>query len=570
MTTRTVIYARYSSELQRDSSIEDQVRICRARADREGWIISEIFADHARSATTTLRPGYQALLAYLRRPGADIVLVESLDRLSRDQEHIAAFFKQASFAGASIHTLAEGEISELHVGLKGTMGALYLKDLAAKTRRGLEGRIRKGRCLGTAPYGYRVIHRLGQDGEPERGLREIDQAQAAVVRRIFADYAAGTSPRSIARALNAAGIQSPGGKFWYDSVIRGNASRGDGLLRNAIYVGRLVWNRRRNSKDPVNGTRVRRTNPAPDVVVHEIPELAIVDITTWQRVQDRLSAEAAPRDDIPLSSGRFWERRRPRLLLSGKVVCGVCGRTFCRVGKDYLACRANLDSGCYNTVRLRLVHLEARVLDALSCKLVNPDLVSIFIEEFTRTWKQTLAQAIGQTDDHRRELQVVEKRIHNLIDALADGLRAPDIQQRLGELERRRAELGKALTASAAVIPVIPANLAAIYRDKLANLRLALAGPDNTEAREAARALIARIVVTPPTDPDEPPDIELVGDLSKMLTTGGLRAHSPGEATWTNQVLSMFESSVKGGPGAWPLAGLGGAQPSLPLNSTRS
>ena len=131
------------------------------------------------------------------------------------------------------------------------MNALFLKDLAAKTRRGLEGRIRQGRCIGIAPYGYRIIRRLGQAGEPERGLREIDDAQAAVVRRIFADYATGLSPRSIARALNTEAVPGPGGTIWYDTAIRGRATRGDGLLRNPLYAGRLVWNRLRNSKDPV-------------------------------------------------------------------------------------------------------------------------------------------------------------------------------------------------------------------------------------------------------------------------------------------------------------------------------
>jgi DNA invertase Pin-like site-specific DNA recombinase len=89
----------------------------------------------------------------MRAGSIDVVLTESLDRISRDQEHIAAFYKQASFARISIVTLAEGEVSELHVGLKGTMGALYLKDLAQKTKRGMEGRIRAGRSVGVAPFG---------------------------------------------------------------------------------------------------------------------------------------------------------------------------------------------------------------------------------------------------------------------------------------------------------------------------------------------------------------------------------------------------------------------------------
>jgi len=189
---RCAVYARYSSELQRAASIEDQLRVCQERARREGWVVVGTYADAAASGATALRPGYQALLAAVRGGAVDVVLAESLDRISRDQEHVAGFFKQARFAGVQVVTLAEGEVTELHVGLKGTMGALYLKDLADKTRRGLEGRVRQGRSGGGLCYGYRVARGpLGRDGAPERGLREVDPAEAAVVRRIFAEFAAG-------------------------------------------------------------------------------------------------------------------------------------------------------------------------------------------------------------------------------------------------------------------------------------------------------------------------------------------------------------------------------------------
>ncbi len=140
---RAAIYARYSSDNQRDASIEDQVRECRARADQEEWNVVQVYADRGISGATTLRPGYQQLLEDGRSGSFDVVLAEGLDRLSRDQEDIAGLYKQLSFAGIKLFTLAEGEINELHVGLKGTMNALYLKDLAQKTRRGLEGRVRQ-------------------------------------------------------------------------------------------------------------------------------------------------------------------------------------------------------------------------------------------------------------------------------------------------------------------------------------------------------------------------------------------------------------------------------------------
>ncbi len=165
--TRCAIYARYSSDAQREASIADQLRVCEARAEREGWQVVEVCSDFALSGSSMLRPGYQALLELVRRRQVDVVLAESLDRFSRDQEHIAGFYKQARFAGVRIVTLSEGEVSEMAIGFKGTMGAMYLKDLADKTRRGLEGRVRQGRSGGGNAYGYKVVRGpVGRDGRP--------------------------------------------------------------------------------------------------------------------------------------------------------------------------------------------------------------------------------------------------------------------------------------------------------------------------------------------------------------------------------------------------------------------
>src|SRR5277367_2435373 len=129
--------------MQRDASIEDQVRLCRQRIEREGWQYLQAYTDRAQSGASALRPAYQQLLEDAHRGEFEIVIAEALDRLSRDQEDVAGLFKRLCFAGVRLVTLAEGEISELHVGLKGTMNALFLKDLADKTRRGLEGRVRE-------------------------------------------------------------------------------------------------------------------------------------------------------------------------------------------------------------------------------------------------------------------------------------------------------------------------------------------------------------------------------------------------------------------------------------------
>ncbi|HRJ13158.1 MAG TPA: recombinase family protein, partial [Alphaproteobacteria bacterium] len=110
---RVAIYARYSSDNQRDASIEDQIRICREHARHQGWQVVETFADHAISGASFLRPEYQRMLELARKGVFEIVLAEAMDRLSRDQEHIAALYKQLNFAGVRLITLSEGVISEL-------------------------------------------------------------------------------------------------------------------------------------------------------------------------------------------------------------------------------------------------------------------------------------------------------------------------------------------------------------------------------------------------------------------------------------------------------------------------
>ena len=135
----------------------------------------------------------------------DLVLTESLDRISRDQEDIAGVYKRLRFAGVTMHTLSEGQIAELHIGFTGTMSALYLKNLGEKTWRGQSGRVRAGKSGGGNSYGYDV----NKAGESERGERRIDDREATVVCQIFNDYAGGNSPKTIAHALNKRKIRAP-------------------------------------------------------------------------------------------------------------------------------------------------------------------------------------------------------------------------------------------------------------------------------------------------------------------------------------------------------------------------
>ena len=215
-------------------------------------------------------------------------MCESLDRLSRDQEDIANLYKRTQFANVKIITLTEGEISPLHIGLKGTMNAIYLKDLADKTKRGQQGNIRAGKFAGGIAYGYNTAKRFDAHGNPLRGYREINETEAQIIRRIFQEYGyQGKSPKRIAAKLNGDGIPSPSGKSWVHSTINGNRKRGIGILNNDLYRGILVWNRQHFIKDPFRRKRVSRCNPEHEWLTQAVPHLRIVSDELWQAAKTR-------------------------------------------------------------------------------------------------------------------------------------------------------------------------------------------------------------------------------------------------------------------------------------------
>jgi len=545
MTHRVAIYARFSTDMQRDESIEDQVRTCRARADREGWVVTEVLPDYALSGATIQRPSLQALLEGARARRFEIVLTESLDRISRDQEHIAGIWKALTFAGVKLLTVADGEVTELHVGLKGTMNALFLKDLAAKTHRGLAGRVDAGKSGGGLCYGYDVVRGVDSRGEPLRGDRMINAVQADVVRRIFTMFAVGVSPISIAKTLNAEGLTGPEGRAWRDTTIRGHAARGTGILRNELYIGTLLWNRLRFIRDPATGKRVSRLNPEAQWVRRAVPDLRIVDDELWQRVQQRLGVVRAKHGADDPDRPKFWEKRRSQHLLTGKVFCGCCGGTMTNIGRDYVACSAARKQGtCTNTRGMQRGALDKLVLEGLASRLMAPEHVAVWVEEFTAAWNRGVAEASAGREAIARELATVERKLDGIINALADGFRASGLQGQLDSLEARRIALSAKLLAPAPVLPRLHPNLAQVYREKVERLQeLLQAGPDGAEALEAVRDLIERIVLTPSPD-GRGFEVELLGEIAAMirLATGdkpsAQRAREAGG-------LDLFSSSVK-------------------------
>lgn len=440
--------------------------------------------------------------AHSRQAGKfDIVVAEALDRVSRDQADVATLFKHLQFARVPLVTLAEGEISELHVGLKGTMNALFLKDLAKKTHRGLRGRVEKGFSAGAVGYGYRMVRRLTSEGELVRGEREIDPAEALIVERIFREFAAGKSPLAIARDLNADGIAGPAGRAWRDTSIRGDVRRGIGIINNELYVGVRVWNHKHSVKDPSTGKDVTRFNPESDWVRNTVPELRIVSDALWMAAkhQQQVLAERYAAVKEAAQARSINTARRPAYLLSGLLECGTCGGNYAIVVGDRYGCIAHHRSrACANGRTIRRAELERRALAGIAERLVSADKIEAAVKAYTAHINEQNRERRVQADADVRALAKANKAIAGIMAAIEDGLYQPTMKARMAELEREKVEISARLAEAPQEIPDVHPGIAEIYKRKVAKLTETLADPDTRlDASSDIRALVGKIVLHP-------------------------------------------------------------------------
>jgi len=394
-----------------------------------------------------------------------------------------------------------------------------------KVRRGQLGRARAGRIPGGLAYGYEVVS--PPPGSTEAGERRIKPEEAATVRRVFDEYAAGRSPRHIAAALNAEGIGGPEGRPWIDTTIRGQVDRGTGLLNNTLYIGRLSWNRCSYIKDPRTGRRIARVNPHEEWEEVEVPELRIIDDALWKQVKQR---QSAVRTEIGRdTTGNALNRsHRRKFLLSGLLTCGCCGGGYTIIGQDRYGCATRRSKGtCSNGKTILRQNIEARVLGALKDRLLTPDLVDEFVRAFETELAILQRDALGTQARVHHELADVERRLQGVLRAVENGAWNDSIRTRLTELEGRKMELRQQLAEAEHPPPRIrlSANAADIYRSRVADLEASLNDDEiKEEAAEALRLLIERIVLTPDAATADGLAATLHGELATILRLASMEA----------------------------------------------
>ncbi|HKO47442.1 MAG TPA: recombinase family protein [Polyangiaceae bacterium] len=491
----TALYARYSSEHQNPRSIEDQLQhLKRYLVQRGGQPeLARPFVDAETSGAVWERPGLQSLLRELESKRVQHVFVEDISRISRDPEDLARLRKLFAFYGARLVSVDDGfELdgsagSALAFGVKSMLSEQYLRDLGAKTKRGLMGNAREGKSTGGRIFGYQA----GTDAK----LVEPVEHQAAIVRRIFEQYAAGASYDRIARELNRDRIDPPraqrrrAGGGWMSSCIRE-------MLRNPKYVGRWSFGLREFRRHPTTRRRVARERDQPDVLTAERPELAIVERETWDRVQARLLGNARSTSPTP--------KRRTTYLLSSLLRCGVCGALLeisSGSSDRYYRCSASRKRGtCENRLSVRESLTRTRVIEGVRETLAGPKVAADVRKRLAERLGGASKEIDSEIGERRARLSRSETRIRAAIAMQLDGDRSPSLAEMRRDLEAsatlERAAIGQLRERANAPVP-----LAAI--DQLTKRVLSLVGllesKEPERAREALRSYLrgGQITLTP-------------------------------------------------------------------------
>ncbi len=475
---KAAIYARYSTNLQNESSIEDQVALCRDYAGRERLEVVRVFSDAGISGASLVnRPGVRDLLAAATAGEFQTIIVFDLYRLSRDMEDLAGIHKRLNHAGVQLRAVHEGAVNTVLIGLRGLTGQLYREDNANNIRRAGVGRVKRGLAGGGLTYGYAPV-----PGEP--GKRVIVETEAAIVRRVMAEYLGGATPRNIAAGLNRDRIPAPRGDRWMASTINGS-KRGAGMLANEIYCGRIVWNRVRMMKHPDTGRRISRPNPREEWITKDVPELAIVSPETFAAVQARREARS---NEYSFAH----TKRRPRHMLSGLLRCAACGggMSTCggdKTGRRRIHCTTHRESkSCSDPQTFYLETVETIVLKALRAELRKPERLTEYVKAYHEERKRLAAGSDAARSRIDRRLGEIEREMKRTIDLMVTsppGFDVTDLRQRSQDLATERQQL----TDERATLPAATPNVVTLHPAILARYEQQLDALQATTAKGTER-----------------------------------------------------------------------------------
>ena len=398
-----VIYARYSSDSQREESIEGQIRECTAYAKKNGITIVKHYIDRAISAKTDNRPQFQQMIKDSDKKLFDIVLVWKLDRFARNRYDSARYKTQLKKNGVKLvsatEIISEGPEGIILESVLEGYAEYYSADLAEKVVRGQTENILKGRCNGgRGTFGYTL--------DSERKFH-IDPLASPFVLESFKKYRDGLTMKEIRDWLNENGIKNPvGGAFTYNSV--------EHMLKNRRYIGELKF------RDVV----------VPDAIPPIIPLELFEDVQEKIAKNKKAPARRKAEDDY---------------LLTTKLHCGYCGALMFgesgtsrtgEVHRYYKCATAKKHKGCKKKT-VRKQWLEDLVVNQ-TMQLVKDDaaMESIIAKVMELQNKENTNIPL-----YKKQLRDAESGIQNMLNAIQAGILTSSTKERLEQLEETKREL---------------------------------------------------------------------------------------------------------------------------------
>ena len=398
-----VIYARYSSDNQREESIEGQIRECTAYAEKNGITVVKHYIDRALSAKTDNRPDFQQMIKDSEKRLFDIVLVWKLDRFARNRYDSTHYEYQLERNHVKLVSATE-PISDSPAGIMVKsmltgMAEYYSAELSEKVVRGMTENVLKGKYNGgTIPIGFKV---------DEEKFFQVDPLKAPFVVEAFQRYNDGATMKELMNWLNDSGVTTNRNqKFTYNSVQK--------LLTNKRYIGE---------------------NHFKDIVMPDsIP--AIVDKDLFEEVQQKIKKN---------SRAPARHKAEDDYLLTTKLFCGMCGAMMfgeCGTGRNkvvhhYYKCATAKRFKACKKKTVRKEWLEDLVV-AETMKLIQDDAV---IDAIVAEVMELQDQENTTLPLLEKQMREVENGIENMLNAIQAGVLTNSTKSRLEKLEAQQKEL---------------------------------------------------------------------------------------------------------------------------------
>lgn len=406
--TKVAAYARFSSDLQREESIDAQLAAIRDYAARNGYVVVREFVDRAKSATTDQRPAFQEMIQAAEAGEFQGIIIHKLDRFSRSKYDSAVYKRRLRLCNVSLFSVTErlddsAEALILESVLE-AMAEYYSRNLAREVLKGLRENAKHGRSTGgIPPFGFRL--------NKETKLLELEPDEAAGVQAAFQMLTEGYSYHDVADELNRRGLKTRGGKrFGVNSLYS--------FFRNEKYRGCYIFNR--SAAKSVDGKRNgHKCKPDDEILKVEGACPRIVSDEVFYAVQKLMDRRQRPRGN---------SNYKESYLLTGRVYCGNCGCTYVGSRRKrgdgsywvYYGCNARMrhkGSTC-KSKEVSRNYLESLVLQNLSSTVFSNERVA----EITTAYNEYLAD-MRKTNYANSELGKSKRRLDKLthdLEALTD------------------------------------------------------------------------------------------------------------------------------------------------------